>query len=179
MLGLNRKNVKLSKYHPGWKKAFNDEKIAIQKKLRKAVLDIEHIGSTSIPGMSAKPILDFMIAIKSIDGYEKYVKLLKELKYEFRRDNRATQEHVIFVKGPEDMRTHYLKLTKTDSKFWKENILFRDYLINHPKVATEYKELKENLQESYSSNRATYTEVKAEFIQKILTLAKAEGDAKC
>ncbi len=178
MLGLNRKNVKLSKYHPGWKKAFEDEKTAIQKKLGESVLDIEHIGSTSIPGMSAKPVLDFMIAVKSVDDYEKFVEPLKKLGYKFRRDNREIQEHILFVKGPEDLRTHYLKLTEKDSEFWKEHILFRDYLRNHPKTAREYQELKENLQESLGSSRATYTEAKAEFIQKILRLVKAEEKAK-
>lgn len=178
MLGLNRKNVKLSKYYPCWKQAFEDEKTAIQKKLGEAVLDIEHIGSTSIPAMIAKPVLDFMIAVESVDDYEEFIEPLKELRYEFRRDNRETQEHILFVKGPEDLRTHYLKMTEKDSEFWKEHILFRDYLINHPIVANAYKELKENLQESHSSSRATYTDAKAEFIQKILRLAEDEEKAK-
>jgi len=178
MLGLDRKNVKLSKYHSGWKQAFEDEKTAIQERLGEAVLDIEHIGSTAIPGMSAKPVLDFMIAVKSVDVYVKFIEPMKELGYEFRRDNRETQEHILFVKGAEDLRTHYLKMTERDSGFWKEHILFRDYLINHPETAKEYKELKESLQESHSSSRATYTEAKAELIQKILKLAEAEEKAK-
>ena len=119
MLGLNRKNVKLSKYDSGWKKAFEEEKTAIQNKLGKMVLDIEHIGSTAIPGMSAKPILDFMVAIDSTADYQKFIIPLRELGYEFRRDYRDTQEHVLFVKGAEDFRTHYLKLTQKDSDFWK------------------------------------------------------------
>jgi GrpB-like predicted nucleotidyltransferase (UPF0157 family) len=171
MLGLNRKNVKLSKYHLGWKKAFEDEKTAIQEKLGEAVLDVEHIGSTSIPGMIAKPVLDFLVAIPSIDDYEQFIVPLKELGYEFRRDNRQSQDHILFVKGPEDLRTHYLKLTEKDTEFWKEHILFRDYLINHPDAAKKYKQLKETLQKSHISSRATYTEAKAEFIQRIIELA--------
>ena len=172
MLGLDRKNVKLSKYNPNWKKAFEAEKKAIEDTLEKELVDIEHIGSTAIPGMSAKPILDFMIAIDSVDHYEKFIVPLKELGYEFRRDNRSTQEHVLFVKGAEDFRTHYLKLTQKDSEFWNEHILFRDYLINNPDIAKEYQELKEGLQKIHGSNRETYTEQKAEFIKKILKLAE-------
>lgn len=176
MLGLGRGNVELSKYHPGWKKAFEQAKKAIQKELGERVLGIEHIGSTAIPGMSAKPILDFMVAVDSIDNYEEYIMPLKKLGYEFRRDNRIRnpQEHVLFSKGPADFRTQYLKLTQKNSQFWKESILFRDYLITHSDIAKEYQQLKEKLQTDHSSNRKAYTEAKAEFIQSIVRLAQEE-----
>jgi GrpB-like predicted nucleotidyltransferase (UPF0157 family) len=172
MLGLNRKKVKLVKYQTTWETSFKQEKQAIQEKLGNEVLAIEHIGSTSIPGMTAKPIIDFMVAVNSINDYEKYIAPLKGLGYEFRRDYRNThQEHVLFVKGAEDCRTHYLKLTQMDSDFWQEHILFRDYLINHPDLANEYQKLKEKLGKEYSSERAKYTESKAEFIKNIIKLA--------
>jgi len=175
MLGLNRKNVKLFEYHPGWKGAFEEEKKAIQSKLGKLIVAIEHIGSTSIPGMCAKPVLDFMVAVESVEDYKKFVDPLKELGYEFRRDYRDSQRHILFVKGAEDFRTHYLKLTEKNSEFWDEHILFRNYLISHPDVAGEYKQLKEKLQVSNASSRASYTEAKSEFIHKILRLAKKKG----
>ena len=171
-LGLGKDNVELSKYHPGWKKAFEETKKAIQKELGNKVLGVEHIGSTAIPGMSAKPILDLMVAVNSIDNYEEYVTPLNKLGYEFRRDNRIRQDHILFSKGPANFRTQYLKLTQKSSQFWKESILFRDYTINHPDIAKEYQELKEKLQASHSSNREAYTEAKAGFIQRILKLAQ-------
>ena len=175
-LGLGRDNVELSKYHPGWKKAFEEAKKAIQKELGNKVLGVEHIGSTAVPGMIAKPILDFMVAVGSIDNYKEYIAPLSKLGYEFRRDNRIRnpQEHILFSKGPVDLRTQYLKLTQKDSQFWKESILFRDYLIAYSDIAKEYQQLKEKLQASHRSNREAYTEAKAEFIQRILKLAQGK-----
>ncbi|MFH1405213.1 MAG: GrpB family protein [Patescibacteria group bacterium] len=171
MLGLNRHNVTLSEYDPAWVQDFEDEKKAIKDKLGDDLVAIEHIGSTAIPGMCAKPILDFMVAVESVDDYEMFIKPLAELGYEFRRDYRDTQQHVLFVKGSEDNRTHYLKLTELDSIFWKEHIVFRDYLIAHPDVAQEYAELKRELFEKHADDRAAYTAAKAEFIQGVLSSA--------
>ena len=174
MLGLNRNNVVLSTYNSGWELAFQDEKKSILDKFGNKVVAVEHVGSTAIPGMSAKPVLDFMVAIESLDNYKSFVEPLRELGYEFRREYLDSQQHVLFVKGSEDFRTHYLKLTELNSEFWEEHILFRDYLISHREVAEEYKQLKEKLQVSNASSRATYTELKSEFIQNVLRLARQE-----
>ena len=172
MLGLKRKIVKLVDYNPKWVKTFKDEKNKIKKVFGDSVLDIEHMGSTSIPGIKAKPIMDLMVAIPDINKYKDYIKGFNKIGYKFRKDYREThQEHILFVKGPEDKRTHYLKLCEFNSEFWNENILFRDYLINHPDVAKEYEKLKIELNKKYSKDRDTYTDKKSTFIKDILTLA--------
>ena len=177
MLGLKRKTVKLVDHNPKWLKAFKDEKKQLQEIFGVDVLGVEHVGSTAIPGIKAKPIMDLMVAVPDIDDYEKYIEGLLKMGYQFRRDYRGTdQEHILFVKGPEEKRTHYLKLCELNSEFWDEHIIFRDYLIDHPEKAKEYEELKIELNKKYSKDRDTYTKMKEDFIKQILELATKEAN---
>ena len=171
-LGLQRGVVKLIPYDPEWAKIFDVEKNKIKSIFGEKALGIEHVEPTAIPGMDAKPILDLMVAVEQIENFSVFTSMLKTLGYEFRRDNRSDQEHVLYVKGPEDDRTHYLKLTTPGSSFWREHILFRDYLIHHPEHAEEYRKLKHELLEKYSGERTNYTEDKADFIKSIIKLAE-------
>lgn len=174
-LGLKRGVVKLSEYNPDWGKFFLSEKVELEKVLGKSVLGIEHVGSTAIPGIKAKPILDLMVAVHSLDNWSEYTGLFQKLGYEFRRDMRDPQEHILFVKGPEENRTHYLKLTTLDSNFWKEHIVFRDFIIGHQEYAREYERLKETLLDEHACEREPYTAGKAGFIEKMLRLAGYQG----
>jgi len=170
-LGLKRGTVKLEPYDPEWTTLFELEKECIQNVLKRDALAIEHIGSTAIPGMDAKPILDLMVAVDSIDDFSRYTPELESLGYSFMRDNQSEQEHVLYVKGPEECRTHYLKLTTLGSNFWHEHILFRDYLISHPDRAEAYKKLKHELLEKFADDRPRYTNDKAAFIKEIIRIA--------
>ncbi|MDB4992564.1 MAG: hypothetical protein JWL75_809 [Parcubacteria group bacterium] len=175
-LGLQRGTVVLSEYTPEWHQLFEEEKVNLATVLGTSTLSIEHIGSTAIPGIKAKPILDLMVAIPRLDGWEQYIEALGLLSYEFRRDFRHNQQHILFVKGPEKNRTHYLKLTELNSEFWKEHIIFRDYLITHPEKAQEYQKLKEFLLAEHSGDRGPYTEGKKRFVQETLRLAGYTGE---
>lgn len=171
-LGLARNVVRLTPYDPTWVDAFLSEKRRIEGVFGNDVLGIEHIGSTAIPGMEAKSILDLMIAISSIEGEASDAILrLEKLGYALRRDNRSEQGHILFVKGSEENRTHYLKLTTRNSAFWHECILFRDYLIQHPERAEEYRRLKRYLLERYGDDRARYTKEKESFIKEMIRIA--------
>ncbi|HEV7449100.1 MAG TPA: GrpB family protein [Candidatus Paceibacterota bacterium] len=174
-LGLQRGTVKLSEHDSSWKDIFDAEKIELQKIFEDSIIGVEHIGSTSIPGIKAKPILDLMVAIPSLDGWKEYENGLQKLGYQFRTDFRETQGNVLFVKGPEDSRTHYLKLTELGSDFWVEHLLFRDFLISHPESRQEYEDIKTTLLETYKGDRKPYTEGKKAFIEKILKLAGYTG----
>jgi GrpB-like predicted nucleotidyltransferase (UPF0157 family) len=171
-LGLKRGTVELVDYNPEWVVLFDEEKAAIQRVFQERVLGVEHIGSTAIPGMHAKPILDLAVAVESMDGYEQFTPLLEKIGYQFMRDQRGWQGSVLYVKGAEENRTHYLKLGVLDSDFWRDNILFRDYLISHPEKVEEYAKLKRYLFEKHEGVREFYTEDKADFVQSILKLAK-------
>ena len=171
-LGLQRGIVQLVPYNPQWAEEFESEKRALLGILGDKILGVEHVGSTAIPGIKAKPILDVMVVISSLERWEEYKEPLSTLGYEFRRDLRKTEGHVLFVKGPEENRTHYLKLAERDSVFWKNHILFRDYLSNHQEEREEYQKLKEQLLEEHKGVREPYTKGKEEFVRKILNLAK-------
>lgn len=173
MLGLKRGSVELSKYNAEWANIFETEKRAIESKLGDLALGIEHVGSTSIPGMQAKPILDLAIAVKSIDDYGECTHLLQELGYQYVPRDKATYgDDLLFVKGSDDNRTHHLKLTVIGSPFWEKSILFRNYLVKHPSAAKEYEDLKLQLAANYPVDRESYTEGKNEFIERILKDAR-------
>lgn len=172
MFGLKRGTVKLTQHNPQWRAEFTKEKKRLTKILGKHFLAVEHVGSTAIPGLKAKPIMDLLVAVKSIDDFDNYTKLLEKLDYAFMRDNRKDQEHVLYVKGPEAKRTHYLKLCQLDSDFWQEHILFKEYLMSHPEKLKEYEELKVKLAKKYKDDRYKYTKKKEDFIQKVLKLAQ-------
>jgi GrpB-like predicted nucleotidyltransferase (UPF0157 family) len=169
-LGMSRGEVILKDYDPRWAKLFKKEKIRIHKIIGLKIL-VEHIGSTAIPGIKAKPIMDLMVAVPSLKNWKKYKESLARLGYVFRQDFIKNEQHVLFVKGPTEKRTHYLKLTTKDSNFWKEKIAFRDYLISHPKSAKEYSNLKISLKKKFSGKRIPYTDGKALFVKKVLRLA--------
>ncbi|OGY80497.1 MAG: hypothetical protein A2550_01360, partial [Candidatus Jacksonbacteria bacterium RIFOXYD2_FULL_43_21] len=174
-LGLQRGTVRLEPYNPEWKKLFESEKSALEEMLGDKFIAVEHVGSTAIPGIKAKPILDLMLAIEDLENWEWVKEPLTKLGYEFRRDFRKEQGHILFVKGPEENRTHYLKITESDSDFWNEHILFRNYLVNNPQYREEYQNLKEKLFDEHAGNREPYTKGKEEFVRKILALAGFKG----
>lgn len=174
-LGLQRGTVKLEPYRPEWRELFEAEKSALQKVLGDKFIATEHVGSTAIPDVKAKPILDLMLAIPDLEHWEWAQEPLTKLGYEFRRDFRKEQGHILFVKGPEENRTHYLKITELNSDFWTEHILFRDYLINNPQYRVEYQNLKEKLFGEHGGNREPYTKGKEEFVRKILKLTGFKG----
>lgn len=175
VLGLKRGTVRLERYNHQWCKLFEKEKTGLKQVLGKKFIAAEHIGSTAISGIKAKPIIDLMVAIRNLNDWEWLRKPLAKLGYEFRRDFRKEQEHILFVKGPEENRTHYLKVAEIDSNFWNQNILFRDYLINNRIYLREYQRLKERLLKKYKGNREPYTIGKEEFVRKILKLADFKG----
>ena len=174
-LGLQRGTVQLEPYNPEWQELFESGKSALQKVFGDKFIAAEHIGSTAIPDLKAKPILDLMLAIPDLNDWEWVKEPLAKLGYEFRRDFRKEQGHILFVKGPEENRTHYLKITEPNSDFWNEHILFRDYLINNPQYREEYQNLKEKLFDAHAGNREPYTKGKEDFVRKILRLAGFKG----
>ncbi len=137
----------------------------------KYVLDIQHVGSTSIPEAKAKPIIDIAVGVKSLKNGEKCIKPLKQLGYEYKHSAGIKGRH-FFAKGSEKNRTHYIHIVKLNGRFWKNCILFRDYLRKHKRAVKEYNELKEKLAKKYKNDRDTYAAQKDSFIQKIIKKAE-------
>jgi GrpB-like predicted nucleotidyltransferase (UPF0157 family) len=168
MIGLKRGTVKLVTDNQNWAKDFEKEKTLLLKTFGEIILGIEHVGSTAIRNIKAKPIIDMCIGVKSLEVIENMNEKFEKLDY-FRREHK---EGVLFIKGPEEKRTHYAHITVFGDDNWKNYLLFRDYLNKNSYWAKEYLKIKEKLAKKYANNREMYTKNKQEFINGILKKAK-------
>lgn len=171
MIGLKRGAVKLSSYHKQWAKLFETEKENLLSTLNQFKVNIEHVGSTAIPGVLAKPIIDILLFMPDSTDVQKIYAILEKQGYE-NRGEQGVPGRQLFVKGPEENRTHYLHITKQSNNERKTMILFRDYLRRHKNARNEYNELKKQLANKFPNNRPLYTHAKDEFIQQIIDQAK-------
>jgi GrpB-like predicted nucleotidyltransferase (UPF0157 family) len=170
-IGLHSGTVKLVAHHPKWAKYFSEEKQLLFKMLGKKVLDIRHIGSTSIPGIPAKPILDILAAVKMLADVETFTQDLNKIGYE-EKGAGGVPGRRYFVKGTEAKRTHHLNFCEMNSFFWRNHLAFRDYLERHPEIARKYSVLKRELADRFPNDRGAYTAGKEEFVRSILDRAK-------
>lgn len=165
-IGLKKGTVRVIPHQAKWHANFQKEKVLILSLQNKHIKDIEHVGSTSIQGMPAKPIIDIIIGI---DKYSNTVKLIKDLAgigFEFRLRPRRYQ--TLFVKMDGEKETHYLKVLRYRGIWWHEYMHFKDMLTSNKKLFDEYKCLKMKLVESYSNDRKAYTQSKSIFIKKVM-----------
>lgn len=169
ILGLKRGSVKLHPYHKQWAAEFEKEKQRLLNKLGDLVVDVQHIGSTSVPGLIAKPILDMSVGVKRFKDARKLEKSLRELGYSF---DRTFQHQLFFAKGPDANRTHYLHVMRHKGAKWNNDALFRNYLVKHPHLIKEYAKLKTHLAKQYVQERQKYSDGKNAFIKDTIKMAK-------
>lgn len=167
-LGLQRGTVELVAYDPRWVEEFAREKQQLLDTLGEHVVAIEHIGSTSVPGLAAKPIIDMIAAIRSFDDLEQMITLLEKLGYEYMPE-RMFVDRKFFPKGPRSNRTYHLNFVlMDDARQWVQPLQFRDYLRTHGDARNTYAALKRQLATAHSEDRAAYTAAKSEFIENIV-----------
>ena len=171
MIGLGENAVRLNPYTKDWERLFREEKSRLQIAVGLFVLDIQHVGSTSIPGMIAKPIIDIAIAVESFEEANVCIKPIESLGYQYRGENNIPRRH-FFVKG--NPRTYHIHINEIGSRDWNEQISFRDYLIHHQDIASGYAELKMELAQRYPTDRQAYSESKSPFIKHVVQLAGSE-----
>ncbi len=168
MIGLKRGAVKLLPYNAKWAEEFEKEKKRLFGALGDKVISIQHIGSTSVPGLDAKPIIDLALGIRRFKDAEKLMKPLAQLGYNF---DRKFQYQRFLAKGPDTKRTRYLHVMRFNGKKWRNDKLFRDYLRTHPKQAKAYSDPKRNLSKQYPDKRQKYSDGKDKFVKKTLRMA--------
>jgi GrpB-like predicted nucleotidyltransferase (UPF0157 family)/GNAT superfamily N-acetyltransferase len=155
-------SIELTEYNSEWPKMAALEIKMLREILpEEHIVDIQHVGSTAIPGMLSKPIIDSINALKT-QGYAYW-------------EENPDPTRLFFVKGMPpygEKRTHHVHIVERHSQHWRDKITFRDYLIAHPESAHEYANLKIRLAKQYTYDREQYTEAKKEFINKILLLKK-------
>jgi GrpB-like predicted nucleotidyltransferase (UPF0157 family) len=163
--------VVIVEYDPRWPVMFEEEKALLQKTIGGKVQVFEHMGSTAVPGLGAKPIIDIIAAVRRLEEAEACVEPLQALNYVYVPEfNTVIPERRFFRKVP---RTHHLHFTTAETEFWKRQLLFRDYLRLHPETAQEYFRLKVELAAKFGSDRDGYTNAKTEFIKSIEERARA------
>ena len=165
-IGLRRGTVKLHASNPAWAEAFRAEATRVAQKVADAELPpllFEHVGSTAVPGLEAKPIIDLMAGYQPGTEPSAYFIALQAAGYEH-RGPQGVPERELFVRGPEHDRTHHLNLIAFDGRFWRDHIVFRDRLRDEPAVRAAYAELKRQLAASHPDDRGGYTAGKARLV---------------
>ena len=168
MLGLPKGTVKLEPHSEKWHQLFAEEKAHLLQAVGDYVIAIEHVGSTAICGISAKPIIDIAASVERFADGEKCVEPLENIGYEYRSEH-GIAGRFYFVKG--EPRTHHLHMVLESSDFWRSHLLFRDYLRENPETAKEYEDLKLKLAREYLDDRDAYLRGKSDFIENILNAA--------
>jgi len=172
-LGLPSSQVELVPYTPQWDRLFREEAARLKSVLGSYVVDIQHIGSTAIPGIMAKPILDIAVALKHISDVEKCIAPLEALGYEYKGEQAEIKGWHFFTKGKGDVKTHHLHMVEHSSDFWVTRLLFRDYLRERRDLAEAYVRLKQDLAQQFHDARKAYTDGKADFIQLVVDSAQS------
>ncbi len=163
--------VEIVDYDPRWPVLFDEE----AERLR-AILDptlivgLEHFGSTAVPDLSAKPIIDILIAVRSLtDARANFVAALRNLDYVYWAENPNT-DRMFFVKGMPPFgsrRSHHVHVTEPNGEMW-QRLAFRDHLRAHPQEAATYERLKRGLAAEHQTDRGAYTDAKSAYIESVM-----------
>ncbi len=174
-LGLEKGIVKVEKYNPEWEEEFNKEKKNLKEIFGDVAVSIEHVGSTAVVGLSAKPIIDIAIGVNKLEDLSKVKdKILKFSHYSIKENNAEGEilmRRGVPIKLGEDKPsfiTHFIHIMEIDNKKYKETLAYRDYLRKNKVALREYDDLKQKLASKYPNDRKAYTKAKEEFIKGIL-----------
>ena len=170
MLGLEKGFVKLLPHDEQWHQLFAEEKARLRAVIGEFVVGIEHVGSTSVCGIAAKPILDLAIEISDKASGERAIAPLENIGYIYRGEN-GIAGRFYFVKGA-PRRTHHLHMLLSGSDELRDHLAFRDYLRRNPSAAAAYDRLKKELAQKFGNDRDAYLDGKAGFVEKILKNAR-------
>lgn len=166
MVGLERGTVELEPYQPSWSDEYGAEVTRLNDAVGDRVRRFEHIGSTAVEGMPAKPIVDVLALVDEFATATDLVEPLEAHGYERRPDE--VDGRVFLAKGPPENRTCYLSIAELGSAFHEERVAFREALRDDPELAARYASLKRRLAERYPENRERYTAEKEAFVRVVL-----------
>lgn len=165
-LGLADDIVALADHDARWTLLFQKEADALRAVLGTRAVAIEHIGSTAISGIRAKPILDVLLAVPDLEDQKELVAGAARLDYVF-RPKAGIPAELVFVKGTP--RTHILHVVAWDSDPWRQKLAFRNALRANPALAAEYDALKLGLAEKFANDRVAYTSGKTDFVRRVVS----------
>ena len=158
-----------------WLKRYSKEKKVLEQVVgTQNIIRINHIGSTVVPNLIAKPTIDILLEIKDDAVIKRLIANIQKAGYIYKEQPNNPAPHMMFMKGytPKGFKGQVFHLHVRYSGDWDE-LYFRDYLLRHPEIADEYGKLKLELQKKYEHDRDGYTYAKTDFIKRIMKLARA------
>lgn len=167
-----KRRVELVPYDPGWPERFRAEAERLAGGLEGVARRIDHIGSTAVPGLVAKPTIDILVVVEELEPDAGYRGPLERLGYLFRPDDEP--EHRFFYAPPEGPRRYQVHVVRRGGPWDERHLRFRDYLRSHQEVATEYAKLKRALAVRYEDDPLAYAEAKTPFVRDVERRAAAE-----
>lgn len=175
-IGLQKGVVRVEKYNPKWQEEFNEEKENLEKIFGIIAKSIEHVGSTSVEGLSAKPIIDIAIGVDKLEDLNKVKETILSFPHYTIKENNAEGEILMRRGSPvkpgevkPDFITHFIHIMEINSRKYKETIAFREYLRAKNEALKDYDILKQKLAIEYKNDRKAYVKAKDEFIKNILS----------
>jgi GrpB-like predicted nucleotidyltransferase (UPF0157 family) len=168
--GLSDAPVELREYDASWAELFEQERARLAPIFDGSAIGIEHIGSTSVPGLCAKPIVDMLVGMRRLDLSDDQVAAMTSLGYEYLGEY-GLPGRLFFRKQP---RTHHVHVVEHGGDHWERQLLFRDALRSDPEERERYDEFKRRLAAAGYS-RDVYTELKTPFIREVEARARARG----
>ncbi len=173
-----KEKVVLVPYDPRWADMFEQERLHLLSCLPADLVErVEHFGSTAVPGLVAKPIVDILVEVTSLDETRRRIAPILEAQgydYFWRASwgDDALPFYAWFIKRDQDgERTHHIHAVESHFEHW-DSLLFRDYLVEHPDVAREYGDLKLRLSSAHPDARVAYTRAKSDFIRQVTETAR-------
>jgi putative glutamine amidotransferase len=164
--GGRSRSYLVADYDPEWSDMFEREAARIRKTLGAVAVRIEHVGSTAVPGLAAKPVIDIQVSVERMVPRERFVAPLETLGYEFVADPTDT-EHEYFKKDVRGVRTHQIHVCPVGSEWERRHLAFRDYLRAHPEDSARYAELKRLLADRHPNDVMAYVDAKTPFIREL------------
>ena len=179
-----KEEVAIAPYDPRWPELFERERRHLLACLPEGLVTrIEHFGSTAVPGLVAKPIVDILVEVASLDQTRQQIAPILEAQgydYFWRPSwgDDTPPFYAWFIKRDKSgVRSHHIHMVETHFEHW-DRLLFRDYLIGHPDIAREYGDLKMNLSLAHRNDREAYTQAKGDFIRRVTDIAKQHYNKK-
>ena len=168
MLGLKRGAVALYPHEKAWETEAQATMARLRQILGPVAVEMAHVGSTAIPTIQAKPIIDIVVGVTDFDRIKSYNEQLQKEGIFYRGSD--VEHQLLYVMGDveSDTRTHHIHIVKWNGIEWKNYIHFRDYLNANENVALCYQKLKEELESKYADDRVAYTNGKQDMIDTIL-----------
>jgi GrpB-like predicted nucleotidyltransferase (UPF0157 family) len=171
--------IEIAEYDPRWPERFALEAARIRRVLAQPALEIEHHGSTAVPGLAAKPVIDMLVAVDSMTVAERHAAALIDDGYEAvePRYREMWPERIVVIRREHGQRVCHVHLMLRGHPIWKRLLAFRDHLRAHPEVAGQYAALKRSLAGAHGADRHAYMTAKGDFIGRITTAAMRERGA--